>query len=59
MDLPVCEVCGRLVTVVRTAEGYAAWCGCEATAPSDPRHRGVGRGATEGEAVEAWEKWKR
>lgn len=45
---PRCEHCGYLVTVVRESARFVAWCGCEATAPSDPHHRGVGGGGNRG-----------
>jgi hypothetical protein len=60
-ERPVCEVCGKRASVVPdpTRMQYAAWCGCELTAPSDPQHRGVGYGDTREAAIEAWRDWKR
>jgi hypothetical protein len=67
-ERPTCEHCGQRVSVTEAQamrirgvpnERYVVWCGCSATSPSDPHHRGSGYGMTEAEAIADWLNWKR
>lgn len=58
IERPRCARCGYLVTVASDGGGqYSAWCYCAQTSSADRHHRGVGLGADELAAVQAWLNW--